>query len=65
MADEITFHKAELFYIAILFFAQCHKKENSYVNIEAEPQCNSIIRERISSQIKLLDNFLKSLSQRI
>ena len=48
-----------------LFFAQCHKKENSYVNIEAEPQCNSIIRGRISSQIKLLDNFLKSLCQHI
>ena len=48
-----------------LFFAKCHKKENSYVNIEAEPQCNSIIRGRISSRIKLPDDFLKSLCQHI
>ena len=48
-----------------LSFAQCHKKEQSYVNNEAEPQFNLIIHERISSQNKLPHNFLKSRSQHV
>ena len=48
-----------------LSFAQCHKKEQSYVDNEAGPQCDLIIHGRISSQNKLPHNFLKSRSQHI
>ena len=48
-----------------LIFAQCHKKEHSYVINEAGSQCDSMIQGRISSQIESRGNFLKSLNQLI
>ena len=67
MANESTFHKVELLYIAILFFPSDIRRRTavSILMPNAEHQCNLIICGRISSQIKLPHNFLKSLSQHI